>query len=213
MPLLAGAVTFARFRASLPKGGAADAKRWLASGLRRHAFQPLAPGGEEARAAGFVEVHDADATAFGVGAVFHGEHALFAWRVDAVRVPPAAVKAELARWIAAFEGEHARPPDRREKAAARAAVRQALRERTAPVTRVYDVSLDLRAREVLVWAASRKTVDEIAAAIEQAFGVGLDGHAPAAIAAWSGSDPDALAPTVALVGVEGVQAGGADDAA
>jgi recombination associated protein RdgC len=213
MPLLAGAVTFARFRASLPKGGAADAKRWLTSGLRRHAFRPLAPGGDEARAAGFVEVHDADATGFGVGAVFHGGHALFAWRVDAVRVPPAAVKAELARWTASFEGEHGRPPDRREKAAARAAVRQALRERTAPVTRTFDVSFELRAREVLVWAAARATVDEIAAAIQQAFGIDLEGHAPAAIAAWSGSDPDALTPTVALVGLDAVQPGGADDAA
>jgi DNA recombination-dependent growth factor C len=212
MPLLAGAVTFARLRARLPRNAASDPKRWLLGGLRRHAFRPLVAGGEEDRTTGFVELEDADGTGFAPGAVFHGEHALFAWRADAVRVPPAAVKAELGRWLAAFEAEHRRPPARREKADARGAIRQALRERTPPSTRVLDVSLELKQREILVWAASRKAVEEIAAALQEALGIELEGHVPAAIAAWGGVDPDGLAPTAELVGLDATTEA-ADDAA
>jgi recombination associated protein RdgC len=214
MPLLAGAVTFSRLRARLPRGAASDPKRWLLGGLRRHAFQPLVPGGEEDRAVGFVELEDADATGFAPGAVLHGDHALFAFRVDAVRIPPAAVKAELGRWLASFEGEHGRPPARREKAEARGAIRQALRSRTPPATKVFDVSLDLAAGEALVWAASRKAVEEIAGALQEALGIELEGHVPAAIASWGGIDPDGLAPTAELVGVDDAAAReAADDAA
>jgi recombination associated protein RdgC len=214
MPLLAGAVTFARFRATLPRSTGADTARWLLGGLRRHAFEPLVPNGEEDRATGFVELEDRDGTGFAASAVFHGEHALFSWRADAVRVPASAVKAELARWTTAFDAEHHRPPGRREKAEARGAIRQALRQRTTPSSRIHDVSLDPKKREVLVWAASRTAVEEVAAALREALGIELEGHAAAAVAAWRGIDPDGLAPTAELVGVD-VRAGeeATDDAA
>jgi len=202
MPLLAGAVTFSRLRAKLPKGAASDTKRWLLGGLRRHAFQPLVPGGEEDRATGFVELEDSEATGFTPGAVFQGEHALFAWRADAVRVPPALVKAELARWLAAFDAEHGRPPAKREKSEARAAIRQQLRNRTPPSTKVHDVSFDPKTREVLVWAASRKAIEEVAGALQEALGIELEGHVPATLAAWGGIDPDGFGPTAELVGLE-----------
>jgi recombination associated protein RdgC len=214
MPLRAGSVTFARLRATLPKTAASDAKRWLLGGLRRHAFQPLVPGGEEDRATGFVELEDSDATGFTPGAVFQGgDHAVFAWRSDTVRVPAAAVKAELGRWRAAFEAERRRPPGRTEKAAARGEIRQALSQRTAPVTKVHDVTLQLKTHEVLVWAASRKAVEEIAAALAEALGVELEGHAPAALAAGRGIDPDGLGPTAELVGLDLSAAEATDDAA
>ena len=213
MPLLAGAVTFSRLRAKLPKTAASDPKRWLLGGLRRHAFEPLAPGAEEERATGFVELEDQEATGFPAGAVFHGDHALFAWRVDAVRIPPAQVKAELGRWLAAFESEHGRPPAKREKAEARGAIRQTLRSRTPPATKVLDVSLQLKTREVLVWAASRKAVEEVAAALQEALGIELEGHVPAAIAAWAGIDPDGLGPTAELVGLDVKASEVRDDAA
>jgi recombination associated protein RdgC len=206
MPLLAGAVTFARLRARLPAAASSDPRRWLLGGLRRHAFRPLVPGGEEERATGFVELEDTDATGFPPGAVFHGEHALLAWRADAVRVAPSAVKAELGRWLAAFEAEHRRPPARREKAEARGAIRDALRQRSAPSTKVIDVSLAPKTREVLVWAASRKAVEEVAAALQEALGIELEGHVPAAIAAWDGIDPDRLGPTAELVGTDAAEA-------
>lgn len=217
MPLLAGAVTFSRLRAKLPKGAAADSARWLLGGLRRHAFKPLVPGAEEERATGFVELEDADGTAFSPGAVFQGDRALFGWRVDAVRIPPAQVKAELARWTQGFEAEHGRPAARREKAEARATIRDALRSRTPPVTKVVDVSLDPKAREVLVWTGSRKAVEEVAAALQEALGLELEPHAPAALAAWDGLEVDGLAPTPELVGLDigAAQAarGAVDDAA
>jgi recombination associated protein RdgC len=124
------------------------------------------------------------------------------------------VKAELSRWAATFDAEHRRPPGRREKAEARGAIRDALRQRTPPVTRLHEVSLDPKAREVLVWAASRKAVEEVAAALQEALGIELEGHAAAAVGAWRGIDPDALGPTAELVGVD-VRAGeeAADDAA
>jgi len=201
MPVLRGAVTFARFRTGRAGPPRADARRWLVQGLRKKAFAPLdLQLAEEDRTAGFVELERTDATEFGPD-LFQGEYALFAYRIDAVRVPAAAVRRELDPWAAAFQSEKRRPPTRRERAERREAVRQALRQRVAPTTRVHDVSWRLKAGEVSVWAASRKAVDEVAAALEEALGVELHPVAPGAVAKLGGVADDALSPTPALVGV------------
>jgi recombination associated protein RdgC len=210
MPLLSGSVTFARFHAELPASAPSDRKRWVAKALRTHAFRPLVPGAEEERSAGFVELEDHDATEFGPGSVYRGALALFGFRIDAIKVPSALLKAELGRWASAFEAEHGRAPARREKASGKQAVRGLLRERTPPRTKVHDVSLDPERGEVRIWAGSRGAVDEVAAAVEQAFGVKLRGHGAAALAARRGVDVEALGPTAELVGGEaGQERGGA----
>jgi recombination associated protein RdgC len=200
MPVLRGAVTFARFRAGRGGPPRADSRRWLVQGLRKKAFAPLdLQRAEEDRSTGFVELEQTDSTAFGPD-LLQGEYALFAYRIDAVRVPAAAVRQELDRWAAAFEAEQGRPPAKRERAARREAVRQALRQRTPPISRVHDVSWNLKRGEVAIWAASRKAVDEVAAALEEALGVELHPLSPSAIAKLGGVPDDALAPTPALIG-------------
>jgi recombination associated protein RdgC len=200
MPLRSGSVTFARFQADLPPSSPSESRRWLAKALRTHAFEPLVPGGEEERSAGFVELEDPDATEFAPGDVHHGGVALFGFRIDAIRIPSSALKAELARWSAAFEAEHGRPPARRERASGRDAVRQALRQRTPPRTTVHEVSLDPATGAVRIWAGSRSAVEEVAAAVEGAFAVKLRGHAALALAARTGVDVERLRPTAELVG-------------
>jgi recombination associated protein RdgC len=197
MPLLAGSVTFSRFLAGKTP---ADPKRSILKGLRSGAFEPLVPGGEEDRAIGFVELEDHEAMEFPVSRTFYGEHVLFSFRVDAIRVRGAEVKAELERWTAAFANEHGRPPARREKSAERDVIRQRLRTQTPPATRTHDVSWNLASRELLVWTASRKTVEEIAAALQESFGLSLQLANTAGIAAKAGIDPETLSPTAALVG-------------
>ena len=200
MPVLRGSITFARFRSEtgkLPQ----DTRRWLARGLARGAFQPLDPArGDDDRSAGFVALEDADSTDFTSG-VLEGGRALFAFRVDRIQVKGPAVRAELERWAAAFQGEHDRAPTRGEKAGAKDEIRHRLRTRTPPTTRVFDVSWDLDGGEVLVWAASRKAVEEIAIAVEEAFQVKLAPCSTGAQAIRAGLGEDALPPTAALVGL------------
>jgi recombination associated protein RdgC len=206
MPVKSGSVTFARFRSELAGGKKSDAKRWLLRGLKKKAFQPLeAKKTEEDRAVGFVELENQDGTEFEVG-LFHGEHVLFAWRVDAIKVSAAAVKVELERWATAFAAEHGRPATKRERAGRRDEVRELLRQRAAPTTRVHDVSWNLSASEVAIWAASRKVVEEVAIAMEEVFGVKLHPVSVGATAAKAGLPEKALGPTAALVGLEGLRA-------
>ncbi|MGC3999380.1 MAG: recombination-associated protein RdgC [Anaeromyxobacter sp.] len=199
MPILGGSVTFARFKAGArPRG---DVKRWLTQGLRKKAFEPLDPArGDEERAAGFVELEDADATGFG-GDTLTGDHLLVAWRVDAVKIPGAAVKAELGRWQQAHEAEKGRPATRGEKAARKDAIRAALRSKTPPVSKTYDLSWNLDTGQVAVWAASRKVVEEIVAALEEALKVELQPCTPGAAATLARLPESALGPTPALVGL------------
>jgi recombination associated protein RdgC len=202
MPVLRGSVTFARFRVDagkLPQ----DTRRWLARGLARGAFEPLdLQRGEDDRAAGFVTLADADSTEFTSG-VLEGERALFAWRVDTLKIKAAAVRAELARWGIAFEKEHGRPPARGEKSTAKDQIRHGLRKRTEPSSRVSDLSWNLDAGELLVWAASRKAVEEIAAGLETAFEVKLLPLSVGAQAVGQKLSDDALAPTPELLGLAG----------
>jgi len=202
MPIQSGAVTFARFR-SEPAGARPDAKRWLVRGLRKKAFEPLeARRPEDDRAAGFVELEDHDAAGFEAG-LFQGEHALFAWRIDRLEVPAKAVKAEVDRWVAAFTAEQGRPPGRREKAGRKEEVRQLLRQRAEPSSKVIDVSWNLDTGEVAIWATSRKVVGEISATMEEVFAVSLHAVSVGATATRSKLPEAALGPTAALVGLGG----------
>jgi recombination associated protein RdgC len=200
MPVLRGSVTYSRFRSEtrkLPQ----DTRRWLARGLARAAFEAIdVQRGEDDRSAGFVALEDPDSTEFTSGVLERGR-ALFAWRIDTIKVKAAAVRAELERWAAAFADEHRRPPARGEKATARDEIRHRLRQRQTPTTRVFDVSWSLDTGELQVWAASRKVVEEVAAAIESAFEVELAPLSAGAQAVRAGIAEDALAPTAALLGV------------
>lgn len=206
MPVLRGSVTFARFRSEtgkLPQ----DTRRWLARGLARGAFEPVdVQRGEDDRAAGFVALEDPDSTDFASG-VLEGGRALFAWRVDTIRVKASAIRAELERWTAAFTDEHRRAPTRGEKAGAKDEIRHRLRQKQEPTTRVFDVSWSLDTGEAQVWAASRKVVDEVAAAIEAAFEVKLAPLSVGAQAVRAGIAEGALAPTAALLGLSGEEVG------
>jgi recombination associated protein RdgC len=198
MSLQRGSATFSRFTVEPPAG---DPRSWLARGLARGAFEPLdLERAEEDRAAGFVQRDDPDATRFTAAGVSLGEWALFAWRVDSVRVPGAAVKAELARWEASFEAKQRRPVARAERTAAREEIRRSLRLRTPIATRTFDLSWNLSTGELFAWVGARKVVDEIAVAIEEAFGAKLTPGSAAAVAARRGISLDGLRPTQPLVG-------------
>jgi recombination associated protein RdgC len=202
MPILSGAVTFARFRVEPAEAYPTDVRRWLSRGLRARAFEPIDRRGEEERAAGFVELEDHEGTEFSPGRIFYGEHALLSWRIDTLKVRAAALKAELAQWAATFEKEHDRAPAKREKAERRSALRQAMRAQAVPVTKVYDVSWNLKTQELQLWASSRKVVDEMSLAMESSFRVRLHAHVPSVMARQQGVADAALMPTPELLGIE-----------
>lgn len=203
MPVLSGAVTFSRFRAEPAGNAPSDTKRWLAKGLKSGAFEPIdLKKTEDERAAGFVELENQDSVDFSTGSVLYGEYALFGFRIDTVKIPAPVLKAELDKWMKAFEKQNGRQPTRGEKAENRASIRHMLRQRAVPITKVHDVSWNLKTHQVQIWAASRKAVDEILLAIEQAFEVKLEALVPAALAARAGIADDALVPTPELIGME-----------
>lgn len=202
MPILSGTVTFARFRVEPAETYPTDVRRWLSRGLRAHGFEAIDRRGEEERAAGFVELEDHESVEFSPGRIFYGEHALLAWRIDTLKVRGAVLKAEMAQWAAAFEKEHDRAPGKREKAERRGALRQALRAQAVPVTKVYDVSWNLKAEQLQLWASSRKVVDEVTLALESSFRIRLHAQVPSVIARRRGLADAALGPTPELLGME-----------
>jgi recombination associated protein RdgC len=196
MPIRRGSVNLSRFRleGDVPK----DVKRWLHKGLTKGAFEPIDPKGDDERAAGFVELEAPDRTEFAAGNVFLGNHALFAWRVDRLKVPTNALRASLLQWSQAFEQKNGRSPGRRERSEQKDAIKKALRAKQAPVTKVFEVSLDLETRDAFVWATSRNVIDEAQACLESSLEVKLLARVPAAFLAPG--ILDALTPTPALFG-------------
>lgn len=164
MPIRRGSISCSRFlvEGGIPK----DVRKWLTHALKKSAFEPIDPKGDEERAAGFVELEDENATDFASGTVFEGEHALFAWRVDKVRIPGAAVRAQLQEFAQKYEAKNGRPPSRGQKTEQKELIRRRLRSKTAAVTKVSDVSLDMKSKHVLVWASSVGIVDEVQSALE-----------------------------------------------
>ncbi|ATB47472.1 recombination-associated protein RdgC [Corallococcus macrosporus] len=202
MPVLRGAVTLSRFRVEPAKEAPSDVKRWLTRGLKSHAFEPIDRRSEEERAVGFVELENEESSEFSAGRLYYGEYALFAFRIDTIKVPAAALKAELAKWASAFEKENGRPPSRGEKTQSRGEIRQMLRNRATPRTSTVDVSWNLKTQQVQIWSASRKVVDEITVALEGGLNVKFFGMTPAAMAQQAGIDESALGPTAALIGMD-----------
>jgi len=194
MPIRKGTVSCSRFRleGAVPK----DVKKWLTKALKTAAFEPIDPKSDELRAAGFVELEDDRATTFSAGALFEGLYALFAWRVEKIRLPASSIRAELVEWARAFEAKNGRGPGRREKSEQKELIRKALRGKTAPVSSVSDVSYELPSGELLVWASSTSIVEEVQTALEQGLEVRLIPRVPASFV--SPSVLEGLGPTPAL---------------
>lgn len=194
MPIARGAVHLARFKfeGALPK----DVKRWLKQGLTRAAFEPIDIKSDDERAAGFVELEQHSQTEFSAGALFSGTYAVFAWRVETLKVPTQAVRAGLLSWSQAFEQKNGRPPGRRERAEQKDTLKKALRAKQEPSTKIFEVSFELDSKEVLVWSSSRNAIDDIAAALEGALDIRLTPRVPAAHV--SASLLDTLSPTPEL---------------
>lgn len=192
MPILKGAVTYARFRV---EGLDEREKNWITKNLKTHAFEPIRKASEDERAFGFVELEDRDGVEFPTGRVHFGEYALFSFRVDTLKVPGGQLREELDRWVKVFEAEHTRPPARREKNDAKAALKQKLRQQLTPKAKTFDVSWNQKTGDLLIWAASRKVVEEVEAALEKAFAIKLVGIGPASVAQALGLKDEALNPT------------------
>lgn len=203
MPVRRGALTFARFRLSgtVPK----DTRRWLTKGLEARAFEPIDPKGDDDRASGFVSLERPDVAEFPPGELFRGMHALFAWRVEKLRIPGQVIRGQLAEWAQAFEQKNGRAPGRREKSEHKDSLRRSLRAKTEPAVKVFDVTIDLAAKELQIWAVARSVVDEITEALESSLELGL---VPCVPASFTDADTlDRLAPTTELFGDELAQGG------
>ena len=194
MPIQKGSASFSRFRVEAQKGHPKD----LAKALRVKAFQPLEPAAQEERAQGFVELGNKNLVEFAPGDLYQGPFAIFAYRVDEVKIPSAAIKAELEQWEQKFEAEHERKPGKKEKNDAKAELRHTLKSRYPLSSKSFEVSWHVEAGSVQLWAGSRKAVDEVQVALEQAFAVKLIPVAPVTVAAELGISEKSLSPTPQL---------------
>ena len=194
MPIRRGGVNLARFRleGDVPK----DVKKWLQKGLTKAAFEAIDPKSDDERAAGFVELELSDRTEFATGNLFHGMHALFSWRVDRLKVPTNAIRAGMLQWGQAFETKNGRPAGRRERAEQKDVLKKALRAKQDPVSKTFEISIDLTSRDVFVWATSRTVVEEAQASLESTLEVKLIPRVPAAFVA--AGVIDSLIPTPEL---------------
>lgn len=202
MPIQKGSVTFSRYRVEGDPKAPSEIRRWLVKGLKSSAFEPIDRKGDDDRAAGFVELEDADQAEFASSALFYGERALFAWRVDTLKVPASALKTELDKWLAAFEKENGRKPTRGEKTEQKAQLRHTMRSRATPVSKTHDVSWNLKSGELQLWTSSRKIAEEIALALESSLDLKLTPVSPGGKAIARGIPDAQVAPTAALLGVE-----------
>lgn len=197
MPILRGSVTLHRYTV-VPIGDDPNWKITLERGLKGRAFEPLDRQGPDERAAGFVELEDHEATSFTPGTVWFSEHALFSWRVDEIRIPPAALRDELNRWKERFEKENSRPPSRRERNDARDEIRHDLRSRLPISTKTVDMNWKVEAGELEIWAGSRKVLDELEQIVEQSFAVKLTPINPVTVARELAIPESLLQPTPGL---------------
>ena len=200
MPVLKGAVTFARFRAERTKEEPKDLRRSLANVLRKSAFEPLDPAGDEDRSAGWVELEDTEATELSPGRFLYGDFLMVSWRVDTLRVPAPRLKAELDQWSRVHEAQHGEAPKRTAKKAQKELILKKLRRQAFPSTRTYDVTWNLESNVIFVWSSARKIVDEIAVALEEGFGLRLHAQSPGALVERSGIVEDNIEPTPELFG-------------
>jgi DNA recombination-dependent growth factor C len=206
MSLLKGAATFLRFHATGKE--LAKAKKELGRSLKLRAFEPLEPGGEAERAQGFVEFGHKDRSGFAGSALYEGEFALFSYRIDEVRIPTAAIRSELEAWEARFAEEEKRAPSRKEKSDAKEEIRHTLKSRYPISSKLFDVTWEQEGDAVNIWSGSRKVVDEIQAALEQAVPIKLVPLAPVTAAQELSIPDQSLTPTPALTLPEGEAARG-----
>lgn len=167
-PILSGNVTLARYRLEPAKPLTKDR---LQEALRLRAFAHVNRDGPDARSNGAVELEDPDAAEFGTGELFFADRILFGWRIEELKVPPAAVREEMRRWRAVFERENQRSPGSRERAEARAGIEQSLRQRVIPATKLIgvawrpdEVAATMGAGTLDVWGASPRLAEEVSAA-------------------------------------------------
>jgi recombination associated protein RdgC len=198
MPIRRGALSFARFRLDgrFPK----DTRKWLIKALESRSFEAIDPKGDDERASGFVSMERPEVAEFPTGELFRGMHALFAWRVEKLRIPGQLIRTQLSEWSQAFEQKNGRAPGRREKTEQKDTIRRALRSKTEPGVRVFDVSIDFSAKELAVWATTRSVVEEVTEALASTLELKLIPKVPAALV--DADTLDRLAPTTELFGDE-----------
>jgi recombination associated protein RdgC len=202
MPILKGAMTFSRFRARHKGERPRDPKRWLAKGFRAHAFEPLEKNAEEDTAQGWVEIENADSTELSPQSFLYGDLVLASYRIDRLRVPAAAIRAELDTWSRAFTEREARPPRRSEKAEEKELITKRLRKRAFPRTTLTDLSWNLTTDHLEIWTTQKSVTDEIQTSLETVFELRLLPLAPGAYASTldlTDDQEELLKPTAELL--------------
>jgi recombination associated protein RdgC len=202
MPILRGSVTFTRFQVEHAGDPPKNVRTWLTRALKARAFEPIDRTSEDDRSAGFVELENPEATEFSVSDLFQGERALFAYRVETLRIPARILKAELEKWMNAFESENGRPPGRQEKAEQREHLRMKLRRRIDPSVKVTDVSWNMQTEQLQIWASSKGLVEEIQQLLEDRLELRLVPRSVAGLARDAKVAVESLTPTGELFGTD-----------
>ena len=160
----------------------ADARKKLVRGLRAHAFAPIDPKTDLEHSVGWVSILDSEDTALDMGACLFvatgGEQLRVSMRMDVLKPSSAEVRRQLDTRVRAAEGEEGRPITKREKRELKAEIARALRLRTIPRVRTFDVVWNLDTRRLYLWSQTKKVNEYFLELFARSFSMKLTIEGP-----------------------------------
>jgi len=210
MGALKGSISVRRYAVTdaLP----ADVRKKLVRGLRAHAFVPIDPKTDLEHSIGWVSILDSeDTTLDAEGCLFvgqGGEQLRVSMRMDVLKPSSAEVRRQLDTKVRAAEGEEGRALSKRERRELKDELARALRLRTLPRVRTFDVVWNLDTGRLYLWSQTKSVNEHFLELFARSFALRLTVEGPS-MWARSASDADTLArlqPTPELwLGFEGVR--------
>ena len=170
MGALTGSVTAMSYRV---QGDVAPGYRDdLLEKLNRKGFREIEINSDQEEASGWVQMEDPFSTTFDLASVFWDRYALFAMRLDTLKIPPATLRLYLRRDMARFlEQVGKERASRDEEENVRDLLIKTLRRRLLPTTKVCEVIWNVDEGDLWFFSASKKLNELFQERFHQAFGL------------------------------------------
>ena len=189
-----------------------DVRKKLVRGVRAHAFAAIDPKADLDVSVGWVSILDSEDTELDANRCLFvgsdGEHLRISMRVDVLKPSSAEVRRQLDTKVRVTEGEEGRPLSKRERRELKDEIARALRLRSVPRVRTFDVVWNLDTGRLYFWSQSKGTNELFLDLFAKSFALRLSVEGPSM---WARATVDAatltkLEPTAELWhGFEGVR--------
>jgi recombination associated protein RdgC len=180
MGALKGSISVRRYAVLEPLPD--EPRRKLMKGLRAHPFLPIDPKGELDRSVGWVSLLDSEDGDLHPEKVFFvasgGEQLRASVRIDVLKPPAAEVRRQLNTKVLAVEAKEGRSLSKRERQELKDEIARALRLRTPPRVRVYDVVWNLDTKRLYFWSQTKAVNESFLELFTKTFGLRLETEGP-----------------------------------